>query len=671
MNIPPQTRKKLIAFRLVVFLLPIFFFGVLELTLRYAEYGGDLGLFHDTIVNGKTYYVVNPDVTKRYFRTIQVRAIASNQLFEKVKRPNTYRIFCLGESSTLGYPYMYNGSFPSMLKERLESAWPDKNIEVVNLGITAVSSYTVADFTNEVMSYQPDALLVYCGHNEFYGALGVGSTEGLGKSRRIIKAYLALEQWRTFRLIRDGINSVKEMLSSNKSQGREATVMEGMVKNREIEYGSDDYTTAVKNFRANLEEIAETASTNKVRLVLGTLVSNLGGMEPFISMHSTPLDQPGREEWENLYRSALEHFRSRQWSESESAIRQALQRDSLPANGHFLLGRVYEQAGRFVDAENEYSVARDFDGLRFRAPSDFNGVVREVAARHGIPLADGEKLIAGKSKNGIIGNEFLLEHVHLNVDGYFWLAKAFYEAMSDGGCIAPKAQWYQKPNKSDAEYRSEVSVTPLDSVMASIRLYVLMNSWPFRDSGISVQQFDAKTDMERLAKSCLLREVTWEQAHVKAAEQYEAQGNLRAAAEEYRDLAKATPTNASPLLRLGQIYLNIGDDRRAEVAFAKALQDGENYFAYQGIGFARLRRNDFEGASEHFRKSLQLARGIAPDAIVELQQMLAVALAGSGKFDEAEKIAQSIVSLHPEMAQARQLLGRIQLEKNKTKAKIP
>ena len=78
----------------------------------------------------------------------------------------TFRIFCLGGSTATGYPYWYNASFSFFLKTRLKIIFPDKNIEVINLSMTAVNSFTVLDMVKELPEYEPDLILVYDGHNE-------------------------------------------------------------------------------------------------------------------------------------------------------------------------------------------------------------------------------------------------------------------------------------------------------------------------------------------------------------------------------------------------------------------------------------------------------------------------------------------------------------------------
>jgi len=39
----------------------------------------------------------------------------------------------------------------------------------------------------EVINYQPDAVMVYCGQNEYHGALGVASSGSIGSSSFFIK----------------------------------------------------------------------------------------------------------------------------------------------------------------------------------------------------------------------------------------------------------------------------------------------------------------------------------------------------------------------------------------------------------------------------------------------------------------------------------------------------
>ncbi len=65
-----------------------------------------------------------------------------------------------------------------------------KKIEIINTAMTAVNTYTILDFMDEVIAQKPDAILIYAGHNEFYGALGVASMESLGKYPFFVRTFL-------------------------------------------------------------------------------------------------------------------------------------------------------------------------------------------------------------------------------------------------------------------------------------------------------------------------------------------------------------------------------------------------------------------------------------------------------------------------------------------------
>ena len=53
----------------------------------------------------------------------------------------------------------------------LQHLMPDREVEVINLGLTAVASFPVRKVAEQAMgATEPDLLLVYGGHNEFFGA---------------------------------------------------------------------------------------------------------------------------------------------------------------------------------------------------------------------------------------------------------------------------------------------------------------------------------------------------------------------------------------------------------------------------------------------------------------------------------------------------------------------
>ena len=65
-----------------------------------------------------------------------------------------------------------------------------------------------------VLEKQPDLIIIYAGHNEYYGALGVGSVETLGDTRFIVNTVIWLNRFKTFELLRDVVKSVSGWFST-------------------------------------------------------------------------------------------------------------------------------------------------------------------------------------------------------------------------------------------------------------------------------------------------------------------------------------------------------------------------------------------------------------------------------------------------------------------------
>ncbi|HWB94305.1 MAG TPA: hypothetical protein VG605_20770, partial [Puia sp.] len=241
-----MARGRVWLFRLIAIVMPLILLLALEGLLRLFGYGYTTSLFIDAPGNGD-YLVFNPAASRRYFTDPLNATTGNREPFHKIKEPGTFRVFVLGESTTIGYPYFHNGSFHRWLQYRLMREHPDKKVEIVNLALTAVNSYTVLGFAREAVHYQPDAILIYCGHNEYYGALGVGSTNRLGGSPRLVNTLLWLRQFRVVQLFSRGLGKLAHLFSSDVSKEGK-TRMELMVGQQEIPYGSALYERGIKQF---------------------------------------------------------------------------------------------------------------------------------------------------------------------------------------------------------------------------------------------------------------------------------------------------------------------------------------------------------------------------------------------------------------------------------------
>src|SRR5690606_28320816 len=147
-----QIKKTPFYFYIILVLIPVIFFILLEISLRIFGYGREIPQWLDAS-QGKS--IINPDVAFRYFNNVQNVPTTIEDVFDQKKKENSYRVFVLGGSSAAGFPYMPMGSFSRYIRKRLELAYPTLQIEVVNLGLSAVNTYTIRDLLPEVLNQNP------------------------------------------------------------------------------------------------------------------------------------------------------------------------------------------------------------------------------------------------------------------------------------------------------------------------------------------------------------------------------------------------------------------------------------------------------------------------------------------------------------------------------------
>lgn len=550
------------AFWVATLAFPFVVVFLLEAILQLLHYGPDLSLFTTQELNGRHFLIMNPAVRHRYFSRISFAPSSSPDYFLDPKPAGVFRIFCLGGSTTVGFPYWYNASFSSFLRDRLQSTFPDRAIEVINLGMTATNSYTVLDMTEDLFELEPDLLIVYDGHNEFYGALGTASRESFGGSRWLSKLSLKFVHLRTYQFALDLIASVHALLDSD-----EGAMMERLARGRTVPYGNRMYNDGLRVFTANLNELKELCARHGVPLVIGTQVSNLRGQIPFVS--GIPVDMPSaaRLDFHARFNAGIEHQLNGDFPTAIADFRDAARMIPNHAEAHFRLAQCLDTLGRTSEALQEFITARDFDELRFRASSDFNSAIRAMQDGHLFLCADVEAAFAAASPDSIIGNNLVLEHLHPNAYGQFLIARTIARTLRSKGILTDQRHWAVADTLADAGLWNKRHVTPLDERIAARRTEALVTAWPFQPEDLPLDDIPASDTLGTIADRFAHGEFNWKQAHDSAATFYALQGNPSSMEREFRTIINQLPyVDTSPYLRLAELLL-----KRNAVAEARTL----------------------------------------------------------------------------------------------------
>jgi tetratricopeptide (TPR) repeat protein len=527
----------------------------------------------------------------------------------------------MGGSTTAGFPYGNNVMFPRILQYRLADVFPDKHIEVINVGITAVNTYTLLDFMDEILQQKPDALLIYSGHNEFYGALGAASYESLGRFRPFVKFYLRLQKTKTFLLLRNVMVGVRqwfaEALSTEQGEPT-ATLMERMVTDQSILLGSAVYELGRSQFQGNLRDILDRAGNAGVPVVLSELVSNIRDLKPFVSIAG----------------------------------------DSLPAARDVYARAVEsEKAGNFERARELYLRAKDLDALRFRATEDFNAVIHAIAKEYDTPVVPMKSYFEQASPNGLVGNNLMLEHLHPNKEGYFLMADAFFDTMRRAQMIS--ARWDSTRIYTSEYYQKNWGFTELDLAYSNVRIEILKGSWPFKPKGVANQvmlAYRPTSKVDSLAYQIWRDDtVDLEHAHVAMAEDFQKQGEYLKAFEEYKALVYLTPLNDSPYLLAADMLIKARHLDRATILLEKAFQLEESAFACKWLGQIYLDQGHTGRALPYLEKAVKMAPK-DPQLIYNLSGAYAL----SQQFDKARSYLSRLDELSPNFPGANDLKRQLE-----------
>lgn len=481
--------KKLL-FKIITVFLPVVFFVFLEIILRIFFPVNYPKLFIEDPNNTK-YLVQNRNVASRYFTNIDEIPYAAHDPFLKEKTSNVFRVFVVGESTAAGFPYSHGVAFPRQLQYLLQTAYPDKIIEVINTSMSAISSHVFVDFMDEIIDQSPDLIIVHGGHNEFYGALTVGSSEHVFNSVYLTKLYLAIRNFSTVELIRNFLSSVKNRnkeISSNDNR----TLMEEMVKDEEIGIDSKSYLSGLNTFKINFQTLLKTAKRKGIFIISSTVVWNEKDVLP------------------------LEYSSKLLYPLSVVDVSESLAVDTLDSESfnYFLKGLLHFENSEFKKAKESFLQAKEFDKIRFRAPNAIQNYINVISNQQNVPLVDLYGLFEKNSSNGILGSSLLTEHVHPNNTGYELMAFGFFEKIIDLKIVDDRSI---DVDLIERNFQSKKTYSNLELRMGEIILSQLVHRWPFvssqyKDSIFTLERFRVESKVDQLAKNVLNNKIEWPDA---------------------------------------------------------------------------------------------------------------------------------------------------------------
>lgn len=573
-NLPKETTTKRPPkwFYAVPFLLPVVLIILLEFSLRLFHYGKNVEQWipYHPDLPGKI--VLNTEIAYKYFFTTKGIPSSIFDPFDALKKPGTFRVFVLGESSAAGFPFEPTGSYSRYIRDRLQLIYPKQNIEVVNVSMAAINSIVIKDMLPEILKQQPDLILLYVGHNEYYGVFGAASQSLFAGNTTMISLILYMNEFKTVELIRNSMNKISSWFKG-KEKDSGATLMARMAKSNLVPYQSALYKAGINQFESTLSDIIQMIKDKNVPLILGTLTSNLKDQPPFISLNE-PVPQGGEKN------ESADYF----FQKANDAL----------------------QKGNSVEAKKLFIKAKELDVLRFRAPEEMNDIIKKLSGKNNIPLVDFETAFNNLSKDNIVGSNLLVDHLHPTLHGYQIFGKLFFEAMEKNNFLPNAARQNITDAMQDSLVVKSFPFSRLDSTISSFRLLSLKGDFPFVKDGNKKKLLDIirlKDYNDSLAYKVVAQNFYWEAAHKMLATSYKKQKNFYGYISEYAALIGQFPYTIELYESLIQTLLEAQKYSEAYTFLEKYYRVQPDAFCTKWLGTINLFNNKPDLALKYFNES--------------------------------------------------------------------
>ncbi|MGA2243253.1 MAG: tetratricopeptide repeat protein [Verrucomicrobiota bacterium] len=551
------------------------------------------------------------------------------------KAPDTVRIFVFGESAAKGEPQPAFG-LPRMLQAMLSLRYPGVRFEVVNTAMTAINSYAILPIARDCANAGGDIWVIYMGNNEVVGPFGAGTIFGPQvPPLPLIRSILALKTTRTGQLL----DFARQWAQKPPPGGDEWGGMK-MFLNQQVRADDPRMNAVYRHFERNLADIIQAGQRSGAGIVVSTVAVNIKDSAPFASVHRPGLSGPDKAKWELLYQLGTKAQAAGEEPEAAEQFQAAAQIDDSFADLHFRQGECALAMGQTQQAQRHFQAARDLDTLRFRCDRKLNDLTRQSIA-HREPghllLADGERVFAEQSPNGLPGENLFYEHVHLNFAGNYLLARTIGAEVEKllPGWVAVRSGTI-RPWPSGADCARWLGWSDLNELEVLNLILARISNPPFTGQlNHDMQMLRLQASLEKLAPAAQ-------------------PAGLREAQRICEEEVALVPDDPVPYSQLASVKMRAGDLAGAAASLRRELElipDDPVHWFRLGVILAQARQS--EDAVAAFQRALQLD----PEDVKSVNS-LAQSLWLLGRREEAIREFRRVTAMNPESSLAWINLGQ-------------
>lgn len=358
-------------------------------------------------------------------------------------------IFVLGGSTVQGRPFTPETAFPAWAEDYLNDATDGGQIRVVNCGGVSFASDRLSRLVPELLTYDPDLIVIATGHNEFledrtYSQFQSESGDlGLIDSVSQLKTVALLRRW--MKPDSRGAASTEAPIANHQVKAK----LDHQAGYETYHHDADWHTGVVNQFGKSIRLMIDECEAAKVPVCLIELAANSRDCAPLKSEHSPSVSAAAKKAWLISMDKAELAMESMQWPTAISSLQECVLQSPQHALTHFRLARCLRATQRYEEANQHYQFALDYDVCPLRMKSDLVDSMRKIADERSISLISCNDLfqVIGNGRDQCFGFDLFLDHVHPTIRGHQMIGRMLAETIQSREIIEVTEQVAQSDSR--------------------------------------------------------------------------------------------------------------------------------------------------------------------------------------------------------------------------------
>jgi len=400
----------------------------------FVSFNSAVPVLVDTEYQGQKVVGINP-VLKSYFNHIA---------FVKEKSPGMRRVFVLGGSDVMGFPFGDKGSFAQFLSLALNQLDQGHRYQLVNLGAFGYASYRVLAVMKDALGFAPDLVIVMSGHNEFL------EKREYAAPSKYFKLQKKLSRLKTYCLVKTAVFKVRPLPKK--------PLLPTEVKWEHFTLDPEMKKSVTAQYQFNLDEMASLAKGKNIPALFITLPSNLRDFPPFHSEHKKNMNAAELGSWKNDFNAGRSDLAENKFQGAHDSLKDAVQVDPDYAMAWYLLGQSLLGLDMIDTAKYSLGLALEKDAWQVRALPEFNKIITGMPSPAWV--LDLGPVFEKQSPEGIPGDNLFWDHCHPKPEAHALIAKEIIGLLNQKGWISLPEHWeiaYDQLAKNQTD-----SLTPSD-----------------------------------------------------------------------------------------------------------------------------------------------------------------------------------------------------------------